>query len=161
MVLVRSENHWSRPWLSEMVATTATMMAGTAAATANIVTMRNCRPEPACPRTRDCTSSIASVTTSAMTSSTNRPFATQMRVQTSGVGSMLVAPVMIRNEPEAVSTDSTTTIRPTARRACRPRSVNRDRDFDEGSSAAPGMPLVASAVSLMSQTVSRKAAKSA
>ena len=112
-----------------MVATTATMIAGTAAATANIVTMRSCRPDPACPRKRDCTSSMASVTTSATTSSTSRPLATQISVQTSGVGSMLVAPVMIRNEPEATSTDSTTTIRPTARSAWRPRWLNSDREL--------------------------------
>jgi len=97
------------------------MTAGTAAASANIVTIRSCRPEPACPRKRDCTSNIASVTTKAITRSTRRPFATQMSVQTSGVGSMLVAPVMMRNDPDATSTDRTTTMSPTARKACRPR----------------------------------------
>ena len=144
-----------------MVATTATMIAGTAAATANIATMRSCRPDPACPRKRDCTSSMASVTTSATTSSTSRPLAIQISVQTSGVGSMLVAPVMIRNEPEATSTDSTTTIRPTARSAWRPRWLNSDRELGGMASVASGMCPLASAVSLMSQTVSRNAAKRA
>ena len=143
-----------------MVATIATMIAGTAAAAANIATMRNCSPEPACPRKRDCNSSIASVTTSAITDSTRRPLAIQMIVHTSGVGSILVVPVMIRNEPDATSTESTTMIRPTARSALRPRSVNSELDDRGGAaSGSAGKPALASAVSLMSQTVSRNAAK--
>src|SRR5262249_44011833 len=82
------------------------------------------------------------------------------RVQTSGVGSMPVAPVMIRNEPDATSTDSTTTINPTARKACWPRWLNRREALSDGTGTdASGKPPLASAVSLMSQTVSRNAAR--
>ena len=124
MVRVRSENHWSSPWFSEIIATTATSNAGTAATVANIATMRTCRPAPACPCTRAWTSSVASVSTSAITESTSRPLMIQMMVQTSGVGSMSVAPVMIRNEPDETNTDSRTMIRPMVRMARRPALPN-------------------------------------
>ena len=121
---VRSLNHWSSPWFSEIIATTATSSAGTAATMPNMVTMRTCMLAPGSPRILARISSMASVTTSATTASTSRPLTTQMIVHTSGVGSISVAPVMIRNEPDDTNTDSSTITSPSVRTACRPVSPN-------------------------------------
>src|SRR5690606_22784989 len=74
----------------------------------------------------------ASVTTSAITSSTRMPVTTQMMVQTPVEGSIWLVPDRIRNEMDDIRTEAKTTTKPRMRRArLFSRPANRRRADDE------------------------------
>src|SRR5690606_25479860 len=71
------------------------------------------------------------------------PLTIQISVQTSGVGSISVAPVMIRNEAEETTTDSSTTNSPSVRTACLLVPRNSGGRSFAGAGAAAGSGSVA------------------
>ena len=92
-----------------------------------MVTIWICILAPACFCRRACSNSMASVTTSAIISSTSRPVTIQMMVQTAVDGSVLVVSDRIRKEISDISTEADTTTNPSTRSGWLVRANRLDR----------------------------------